>query len=423
MNNSYRFEEIVKKKDGFLRGPFGGDLKKSLFVPKANNTYKVYEQGVVLNEDETIGEYYISKDYFDSKMKKFEVKPGDFLVSCSGVNYGAIYRLGDKIEPGIINQALLRIRIDENIVDPYYFYYYYKYYIVKKITTGTGDSTIPNFPPMSVIKNIEITLPNMTTQKKIGAVLHNFDSKIRNNKKVMNIINNKINYMYDFYFGNYNYIDNEIIKQIDELEFNEKINKELPKSWEVSDLYSNRLCKIIKPGVEYFDKKNYLATGNVDGSTIIDGNEISYDNRETRANMQPVLNSLWFAKMKNSIKHIAVTKDDKWFIDKYILSTGFLGLECDEKSFSYIYSYLNNPYFEKVKDKLAHGATQEAVNNTDLKKIKIIIPSDAVLDSYSREVYPYISLNNNLMKENQSLENHLSLIGPLLMNYIIKIED
>ena len=356
-------------------------------------------------------------------MQKFEVKPGDFLVSCSGVNYGAIYRLGDKIEPGIINQALLRIRIDENIVDPYYFYYYYKYYIVKKITTGTGDSTIPNFPPMSVIKNIEISLPNMATQKKIGAVLHNFDSIIRNNKKVMNIINNKINYMYDFYFGNYNYIDNEIIKQIDELDFNEKINKELPKSWEVSDLYSNRLCKIIKPAVEYFDKKNYLATRNVDGSTIIDGNEISYDNRETRANMQPVLNSLWFAKMKNSIKHIAVTKDDKWFIDKYILSTGFLGLECDEKSFSYIYSYLNNPYFEKVKDKLAHGATQEAVNNTDLKKIKIIIPSDAVLDSYSREVYPYISLNNNLMKENQSLENHLSLIGPLLMNYIIKIED
>lgn len=72
---------------------------------------------------------------------------------------------------------------------------------------------------------------------------------------------------------------------------------------------------------------------------------------------------------------------------------------------------------------MAHGATQEAVNNTDLKKIKIIISSDAVLDSYSREVYSYISLNNNLMKENQSLENHLSLIGPLLMNCIIKIED
>ena len=48
---------------------------------------------------------------------------------------------------------------------------------------------------MKFIKNIEITLPNMTTQKKIGAVLHNFDSKIRNNKKVMNIINNKIKYL------------------------------------------------------------------------------------------------------------------------------------------------------------------------------------------------------------------------------------
>ena len=97
-----RFQDIVKQKDGFLRGPFGGDLKKDIFVEKSCDTYKVYEQGVVLNNDESIGRYYISNDYFKKKMYRFEVKPKDFLVSCSGVNYGAIHQLSENIEKGVI---------------------------------------------------------------------------------------------------------------------------------------------------------------------------------------------------------------------------------------------------------------------------------------------------------------------------------
>ena len=37
-----KFENIVLPNEGFLRGPFGSALKKSLFVPMAEDTYKVY---------------------------------------------------------------------------------------------------------------------------------------------------------------------------------------------------------------------------------------------------------------------------------------------------------------------------------------------------------------------------------------------
>ena len=80
----YKFEDIVISKKGFLRGPFGGDLKKEIFVEKSKETYKVYEQGVVLNSDKNIGRYYISKGDYDTKLNKFSVEDKDFLVSCSG---------------------------------------------------------------------------------------------------------------------------------------------------------------------------------------------------------------------------------------------------------------------------------------------------------------------------------------------------
>ena len=110
-----KFIDIVKKEYGFLRGPFGSALKKSLFVPKTVNTYKFYEQGVVLQEDINVGNYYITEEYFKNNLSRFEVKGGDFLVSCSGVNYGAIFQLPKKIENGVINQALLRIRLNNDI--------------------------------------------------------------------------------------------------------------------------------------------------------------------------------------------------------------------------------------------------------------------------------------------------------------------
>ena len=98
--------------------------------------------------------------------------------------------------------------------------------------------------------------------------------------------------------------------------------------------------------------------------------------------MQPSVNSVWFAKMKNSIKHLYLNEEMLPIISSSILSTGFCGLQCSDVSFEYIASYISNVYFETHKDMLAHGATQEAVNNDDLTGIHIVIPDDKTLQNY-----------------------------------------
>lgn len=179
----YKFKDICLDK-GFVRGPFGSALKKSLFVPKTNDTYKVYEQCVPLEQDKTKGNYYISREYFEKSLRRFEVKNNDFLVSCSGVNYGAIYHLQEPFEKGVINQALLIIRINNKIVDYNYFKYLFRLVLSKAITSGTGDSTIPNFPSIDVIKDIDVFLPTLSLQKKIGNFLNSIDGKMRKNNEI-----------------------------------------------------------------------------------------------------------------------------------------------------------------------------------------------------------------------------------------------
>ena len=166
----YKFGDIVLP-NGMIRGPFGSSLKKSIFVSKAVNTYKVYEQSVVLEQNKNAGKYYISKKYFENCLKRFEIKENDFLISCSGVNYGAIYQIKGNFEQGVINQALLIVRVNPLIVDYDYFLYYFRTFIVKAITTGTGDSTIPNFPSVSVIKDIEKNDTIYLKTTKMGLVI------------------------------------------------------------------------------------------------------------------------------------------------------------------------------------------------------------------------------------------------------------
>ena len=80
--NSYLFKDIVVGKEGLLKGPFGSDLKKDLYIQKSTKAYKVYLQENILKENNFVGEYYISEEYYNKKMSRYAVKEGDFIVTC-----------------------------------------------------------------------------------------------------------------------------------------------------------------------------------------------------------------------------------------------------------------------------------------------------------------------------------------------------
>ena len=205
--------------------------------------------------------------------------------------------------------------------------------------------------------------------------------------------------------------------------WNDIIKRNIPNDWKVQSVISNSLSSVIKPGVDMFDAKTYLATANVKGTSISTGTIIDYGSRESRANMQPSVNSVWFAKMKNSIKHLYLNKEMQPIISSSILSTGFCGLQCEESSFEYIASYIANPYFEVHKDMLAHGATQEAVNNDDLAGVHIIIPDANILQAYHEVTQPIYSQISKNICENQELVKLRDWLLPMLMNGQATIED
>ena len=135
-----------------------------MFIPDNGNAYKVYEQKNAIQKDSNLGHYFISSEKFQ-ELKGFEVLPNDIIVSCAGT-IGETYIMPSDIRSGIINQALMIIRLHNIDITPFYLLYFD--FILKNEAGKDGKGTaIKNIPPFDILKNYWIPLPPLAEQDRI----------------------------------------------------------------------------------------------------------------------------------------------------------------------------------------------------------------------------------------------------------------
>jgi type I restriction enzyme S subunit len=149
--------------------------------------------------------------------------------------------------------------------------------------------------------------------------------------------------------------------------------------WPTKKLGEKEYFEILGSGIGKFEgEKEYLSTSSIEGNKIIaPEDKITYWNRPSRANMQPRLNSVWFARMINTIKVYSFTEANKDEIDKYILSTGFAGILCNPEKVDprYLEKFFLSKWFNDLKDSLASDkAIQKSLNNDDIANLEIPLP-------------------------------------------------
>ena len=166
-------KNLVCKTDGLRRGPFGSAIKKAFFV---SSGYKVYEQGNAINNDPYRGNYYVNSEKYQ-ELRNFQVQPHDLLVSCSGVTLGRIVELPDDAEPGVINQALLRIRLNPETILPRYFIEYFRTELFqRKIFDKSRGSAMPNLVGIKEFKEITLSVPDKLADQEL--IIQEIESRL-----------------------------------------------------------------------------------------------------------------------------------------------------------------------------------------------------------------------------------------------------
>ena len=146
-----------------------GALKKEFFVEKNDTTYKVYEQKNAIQKSEKLGTYYITKEKYE-ELKRFECKPNDFIMSCSGT-MGELYQLPASSEKGIINQALCKFTLNGKM-NSTVFLEFMKDAIRNIETKGSG---IQNIASVIYIKNLDVYVPPIELQNQFADFVKHID--------------------------------------------------------------------------------------------------------------------------------------------------------------------------------------------------------------------------------------------------------
>ena len=102
------------------------------------------------------------------------------MRNCAGT-IGESYILPNNIRPGIINQALMRVRL-VSFINEIFYLICFDYAITQSSAQGKGTA-IKNIPPFDILKNLLIPLPPLAEQQRIVEAIEKAFEKIKDLEK------------------------------------------------------------------------------------------------------------------------------------------------------------------------------------------------------------------------------------------------
>lgn len=319
------------------------------------------------------------------------LKKGQIIISARGT-VGVISMLGRDMA---FNQSCYGINAKAGLTFNDFIYYLLKFNIPHFISNSYG--AVFDTITKQTFEQIIIKLPPLPEQKAIASVLSSLDDKI-------DLLHRQ----------------NQTLEKMAETLFRKWFIEDAKDDWEEVSLGDSDLATIISSGIEKFEgEKIYLATGDVQDTNIIGGIKITYENRPSRANMQPVKFSVWFAK-KGGVRKLLMF-DDYSDTDKYILSTGFSGLKTNELSHYYIWCFVLTKEFQEIKDSFVSGSVQPDITNEGIKQITILKPDNQTLIKFNEIVKPLFYKYQQNKLQIQTLENLRDTLLPKLMSGEVRV--
>ncbi len=151
--------------------------------------------------------------------------------------------------------------------------------------------------------------------------------------------------------------------------------------------------------------RRYISTGAV-ATDHIDESDVEivdYKSRPSRADLIVEPGTLLFAKMQGTKKTLYVDKEKA----ENIYSTGFFALKAKSGVISTrcLYHMLGSTSFLTQKDKNCSGATQKAITNAGLKKIRVSIPDYQLQEAIADQLDKISSVIQMRRSELQKLDD------------------
>ena len=363
---------------------------------------------------------FVSKEIAQAQ-SKFQLKYGDVLLALTGSHINQMASVVGRVArvkyhvPSLLNQRVGKIiAIDPDDIDIDYVYYFLSQNEIKiKLASKAGGAANQANISPSDVKNLEIPFPDIALQRRIASVLLAYDNLIENNQKQIELLEDATQRLYKEWFVDLRFPGYE----------DTPVEDGIPDGWKKCSILDNDIFIFAKSKVAPFEgQKEYYATADVTGTQISgDGEWITFQNKPSRAAIQPLNESVWFARMSNSYKILCCYGDSSYLSETAIISSGFAGFTACKDCYGFVYATIASKGFDEEKNRYATGATQVSLTNEGLKKIQVVLPTKDVAEEYSRIVEPYIEKAEQLKRSIKLLRQARDRLLPKLMSGEVKV--
>lgn len=342
-----------------------------------------------------------------SKVEQYLVNEGDILIARTGATTGYNYVVQKGVKNTVYASYLIRFNVDKTKVLPSYMKYVLKSnYYYGFINNYIGGSAQPGMNAR-VFGRFNIPNNSLPIQRRIASILSAYDNLIENNNKRIRLLEQMAENLYKEWFVRFRFPGHE------KAEF----ENGLPKGWGMERI--GNVCETIGGGTPSTSKTEYW-NGGIKWVTPSD---------ITSKNSLPLL------KVEVSITEEGLKNSSAKLLPPYTIlmtsraSIGFFGVApfevCTNQGFISIIPQNDNLrmymlyMLKSRKDEIianANGSTFLEISKGRFRKMKMVVPSNIILDLFENKTRTIFDETLKLEQQNTTLARQRDLLLPRLMS-------
>ena len=343
------------------------------------------------------------------KLKRSQLQKDDILFSMAGIYLGKNGIVTDDMLPANTNQALAIIRLNkEKALVKFIHFYLRQTDVVKKVNSMSGQSAQPNVN-FEEIKSIEVSLPDLPTQRSIASILSSLDDKIELNLQMNQTFENMAQTIFKEWFINFNFPG-----------FDGKLVDGLPKRWKRLNL--TELVNTVSD-THKFPKGNaiFLNTSDILEGKFLHSNYSQTSRLPGQAKKSIKQGDILFTEIRPANKRYAFVDFES---DDYVVSTKLMVLRSKG-----IVDNLVTYFFIKSDETLGQlqslaetrSGTFPQITYSELAKIEMNVPDKTTLSSFTALIQAAFSKIRLNQAEIKALTQIRDSLLPKLMSGKIEV--
>ena len=373
------------------------------------------------NDDFTNDLIYCDKSSYDF-LAYSHVHENDILMN-KIANPGSVYIMPKVEYKTTCGMNLFLIRLKN--ISQRYMYYVMKYNesYIKSQTHGTTTKTITKDEVRDLVFYIHETREE---QNRVEQLLSTIDSKISNNKKIINALNNITKLIYDYWFVQFDFPDENgkpYKSSGGKMVWNEELKREIPDGWEVKhidDLIS-QLSGFPFSSNDYVNSGNYklYTIKNVQDGFIDDKVDNTIDSIPHNMDKGCILSvGDMIMSLTGNVGRVGIVYEKNALLNQRVLK-----LIPKVSSKMFIYQFIRSDEIQYRISQIAVGTSQKNLSPIELGSLLVIKPNEKIIDKYKNACEKMYERITGFMQENQELASLRDLLLPMLMNGQVKIKE